>query len=1310
RDLKPANILVGNFGEVQVIDWGFGKVLGRAEPAPADDDIRTRIATVRSGSEGSDSLVGSVMGTPAYMPPEQALGHIDELDEQTDVFALGAILCEILTGAPAYTGSSKDLLVLASQARLDDAYSRLANCGADAAIVSICKKALAPLRDQRFADGGELAGEISSYLTAAEERARQAEVDAIAEQGRLEDERARARWERRAKYRVRTLAAVVLLAVLLGGGLWFQENAREQARVADARLPFEDSMQDATMLAGRAHWDEALAVAHKAAALAADPDMTRGAAALVAEIERKKRAAEVEASQKANDAALLRALEDLRLIWFEDDKPKYEREFVRAFEAYGLDLHEPDAAARLRARGDEFSVEVVAALDDWIWLRKELLARDDWKQLLAVADAATSNAEHRRLRKPILARDRAALRKIAAEEDHQDLGRRGQFALANALWSVGDANGAVGLLRRWRGERPDDFWLHCLLGRIQEVRATDEALDAYRVALSLRPNHRELLHRLGILLHQKKEQDAALLVWKKGLALDPDDGHLRSHVAEILLERGDSDGAYAEARRAVARDADDRTHGVYGQVLARRKREKRGVPPKTAEAYADMARAHLDGRRLREARAAAREAVRIDPDFAAAHHALGTALLYSGRFESAVASHRRAVELEPDDAQRLHGLGIALRLAGHPEEAIAVLTAAVRLRPDRTRIQIELGSALFELARYADSLEVCRHIVRLSPGDALGYQRMANALYSLGRYEQASESAREGLRGLLPDARNAITRGHLLRLLGLSLFMQGKSANAFSAYREAIELGNRNARDTLVAHLLDAGEFEDALRDSGRASRAFADRCRRMQDLRVNLPLLSRGDFEPATVAEWVDLGSLCFCLRRYGDGVRCFAEALKRDPDEAVRRVRGVELVCSAVRTGPAHRAQAKQLIAAYLDVVERVQIKRQPFTVYNTMTRLSARAYLASVRDAPEWRPLWTRIDSIRRRAITPGTAPYYAGRARRLARSGRWQGVIPACREAIRLDPRVDEEIRTLLVQALYVRLYFDEAETACVDARRRHPDRAQLCNLHAICLHAQGRLDEAAAACRAGLAIEINADLHHTLGSIHYAAGDLDAALAETRRAIEIRGRDSRGEFLKSKYQLARILLHRNCAQALAASKESGLLGAMDLTLRLERLAWVEPHLKGVVTGERKPADAREAALFGELCYARGHNREATRYFRDAFEEAPQLEAIYARMAGVSAVRAAAALPAGASRTARLQQARAWFEADLNHLRETFDQDPSKVHQLLVEWPAAWIPAVVEAGPLRELPAAEREAWESFHAERAAFRAQVEKEMR
>ena len=103
RDLKPSNVMVGSFGEVQVMDWGLAKVLPAAgsptTPRPARSIGRDGH---RHGPERLGRLrplvAGSVLGTPSYMAPEQARGEIDRVDERADVFALGSILCEILTG------------------------------------------------------------------------------------------------------------------------------------------------------------------------------------------------------------------------------------------------------------------------------------------------------------------------------------------------------------------------------------------------------------------------------------------------------------------------------------------------------------------------------------------------------------------------------------------------------------------------------------------------------------------------------------------------------------------------------------------------------------------------------------------------------------------------------------------------------------------------------------------------------------------------------------------------------------------------------------------------------------------------------------------------------------------------------------------------------------------------------------------------------------------------------------------------------------------------------------------------------------
>jgi serine/threonine protein kinase len=107
RDLKPANVMVGSFGEVKVMDWGLAKVLKeggvadeqKAHAQQAVSVIQTQRSKGSATPElGSHTQAGSVLGTPAYMAPEQARGELELVDTRADVFGLGAILCEILTG------------------------------------------------------------------------------------------------------------------------------------------------------------------------------------------------------------------------------------------------------------------------------------------------------------------------------------------------------------------------------------------------------------------------------------------------------------------------------------------------------------------------------------------------------------------------------------------------------------------------------------------------------------------------------------------------------------------------------------------------------------------------------------------------------------------------------------------------------------------------------------------------------------------------------------------------------------------------------------------------------------------------------------------------------------------------------------------------------------------------------------------------------------------------------------------------------------------------------------------------------------
>jgi eukaryotic-like serine/threonine-protein kinase len=210
RDLKPANVMVGRFGEVQVMDWGLAKVLTGSDVARAGEEPDDGPLGETRHEIGDHTHHGSVLGTWSYMPPEQARGLVREVDRRSDVFGLGAVLGEILTGQPPYIGSDAESVRLqAMEAHLDGASARLSGCGADPELMQLAVRCLAPNRADRPADGGEVASAVAEYRSGLQERL---------QQERLARERQEVRAaEGRRRHRVLVTATLsVLLTLSLG--------------------------------------------------------------------------------------------------------------------------------------------------------------------------------------------------------------------------------------------------------------------------------------------------------------------------------------------------------------------------------------------------------------------------------------------------------------------------------------------------------------------------------------------------------------------------------------------------------------------------------------------------------------------------------------------------------------------------------------------------------------------------------------------------------------------------------------------------------------------------------------------------------------------------------------------------------------------------------------------------------------------------------------------------------------------------------------------------------------------------------------
>jgi WD40 repeat protein/tRNA A-37 threonylcarbamoyl transferase component Bud32 len=225
RDLKPANVLVGAFGETVVIDWGLAKELGREEGAEAGEGSGTA-----GTGDGGMTQVGMVMGTPAYMPPEQAAGL--PVDERADVYALGAILYHLLAGAQPYDGgSSEQVLQRVTQGPPVPLAQRQEGVAPE--LLAIVAKAMAREPAERYATARELAEDLRRFQTG--------QIVAAHRYSRVERVRRLVR-----RYRAPlAVAAVALLLLAAGGVVSVLHILAERDRAEQERARAEDAQRQA---------------------------------------------------------------------------------------------------------------------------------------------------------------------------------------------------------------------------------------------------------------------------------------------------------------------------------------------------------------------------------------------------------------------------------------------------------------------------------------------------------------------------------------------------------------------------------------------------------------------------------------------------------------------------------------------------------------------------------------------------------------------------------------------------------------------------------------------------------------------------------------------------------------------------------------------------------------------------------------------------------------------------------------------------------------------------------------------------------
>jgi tetratricopeptide (TPR) repeat protein len=689
------------------------------------------------------------------MSPEQAEMSALGVDTRSDIYSLGVLLYELLTGSTPLDqkrvkeAAYAEIIRIIKEEEPPKPSTRLSESG----------EALASISAQRHTEPAKLSklmrGELDWIVmkTLEKDRSRRYETAnafAVDVQRYLDDEPVQAcppsAWYRFGKFARRNkpllvMASVIGLALLLAvGSLGWVVRDRE-GRHARTASEVNQFLQRAESLYSEYRLPESLAEVEKARGVleAGDRDDELG---------QRVRQWLIDLETAAQFEALRRQHPDIT------DWDHVSADYARVFRQYGIDteaLSVEEAATRIAH--SRIMYELTVALDTWAWRLQIAPRRGDparWKRLRLIQRAADPDPWRQRLHRAADIGDLKTLREMADEADLARLHIRTVVLLGSTLTWSGDPEAGVTLLRRMQRRQPGNYLVNEVLGRCLthlNPPPWEEVVEFRRVALALSPNSVSAHAALGVALEQTGRRGEAIALYHEAVRLKPKDPVAHRNLGQALHAEKKLDDAIACFKRAIELDS------------------------KNVVAYQYLGKALRDQNKLNEAIEAFREATRLDPSDAQGHGLLGWTLQMSQEFAKAEAEFREGVRLKPDFVSGHFGLGRALQQQKRSAEALAPLREAIRLDPNNSNVHGALGWALLEQKEFSEAEAAFREMVRLKPALAGGHCGLGRALVEQKKFAEAEIALRETIR-LEPNHPWAN------QLLGRALLGQGKSGEA----------------------------------------------------------------------------------------------------------------------------------------------------------------------------------------------------------------------------------------------------------------------------------------------------------------------------------------------------------------------------------------------------------------------------------------------------------------------------------------------------------------------------------------------------